>query len=775
MFRALGPAAGSDSTTARASVPPAVAARLSAFARGRRLTVNTLVQAAWAILLSRYQGRADVVFGVTHSGRPADLDGVESMVGVFINTLALPLEVGPSAPLAGWLFEVQARLSELRQFEHTPLAQALEWSGLGSRVPFETVVVFENFLVPEQQEMQVADGELSFGEPASVGAQTVFPLALIAAPEGEALSLLVRYDRRQLDEAAAARLLGHLISLLEAMPAHAEEPLAALLDRIPTAEIAQVVPPAEVRPAYVAPRTEVERRLVELCAGLFGDEQIGAHDSFLGLGGHSLIAVQLLARIREVFGVELTLGQLLDASTLGEIAARIESSQAVARLPPLAREARPARVPLSFGQRALLSFGQVPPEDPFYRVNRAVHLVGPLDRAAVERTVEELARRHEILRTSFPFDDRGERYQRIAPSAPPLRMVDLSSLEASERNQAALRTCRQHADEPFSVEEGPLFDALLVRLAPEEHLFMLSLHHVLFDEVSNGILLEELGALYSAFSTGRPSPLAEVPFQYADFTLWERGLFAGAELERQLGYWRARLDGYRPMRFPGGERDSSRPLGNAAEFFGRLPRSIHDGLQSLCAQERATSAMVALAAFHLVLARLTGTRDVASAAIFSVRTHEVAATMGPLCTMLCLRTDLAGATSFRAVLQKVRATMIEAVAHQHVASALALPTGRDLGREPLYQVLFHMVSVADGRGGLELRGLETQPLPVPRKTIKLDLELHVGEDPDGLFGRVNYSTDRFSAATVARLWQEYGRSIERGCAEPDRPFSADEI
>ncbi|HEY0606305.1 MAG TPA: amino acid adenylation domain-containing protein, partial [Herpetosiphonaceae bacterium] len=380
---------------------------LQAMARQRHLTLNTLVQGAWAVLLSRYSGQEDVTFGITVSGRPADLARSESMLGLFINTLPLRVATPRDVAVQDWLSELQSHNLSLRAYEYCTAGQIHQWSGVPGTTPlYESLLVFENYPINAALE-HTADLALTLGEVQTRGAQTHHALTVLVNVEAE-LMFRVIYDARRFDESAAQTIAAHLLAVLEQMVADARQPLQALIDHIPAQQIPIVrrLVKEERQTAQVldVQRTVVEDVLADIWTDVLGITQIDRHDNFFALGGHSLLATQVVSRIRQKFEIELPLRSLFEAQTLAELASVIEDADKEARglpVPPLVRVERTEYLPLSFGQQRMWFLNQLVPDSPFYNTPTAAWLLGTLDIEALARSLNEVVRRHENLRTTF--------------------------------------------------------------------------------------------------------------------------------------------------------------------------------------------------------------------------------------------------------------------------------------------------------------------------------------------------------------------------------------
>ncbi len=502
---------------------------------------------------------------------------------------------------------------------------------------------------------------------------------------------------------------------------------------------------------YVAPRGPVE----EAIAGVFAEvldlpaARVGAHDGFFELGGHSLLATMAVARIRARLGMDLPLRALFEAPAPAELAVHLgEAGGATA--PPIARALPGASAPLSFGQERLWFLAQLDPADTSYHEPARFRLSGPLDVGALERALAEIVRRHEVLRTTFP-DAGGVPVPRIHDGAAWRLDVMEVATEAEARRAAAAE-----AEEPFDLATGPLLRARLLRLSEREHLLLLTMHHVVSDAWSTGVLHRELGALYEAFREGRSSPLAELPVQYADFAAWQRSLLQGEVLEQQLAYWREQLRGAPALDLP---TDRPRPpvlsTRGASRRFAVAPATSR-GLGELARRAGATLFMTLLATFDALLHRTTGQRDLAVGTPIAGRTRpEIEPLVGFFVNTLVIRAAWGGDATFLDLLARVRESCLGAYAHQDVPFELLvgeLAPSRDLARTPLFQVLFTLLHAGDA---LRLGGLTVSGVGAETTTAKFELTLGIRESGDELSGELAYNTDLFDAETIDRLVARY--------------------
>jgi len=430
--------------------------------------------------------------------------------------------------------------------------------------------------------------------------------------------------------------------------------------------------------------------------------------------------------------------------------------------------------PLSFAQRRLWFLDQLEPNSPLYNIASAVRLTGALNVTALEQSLNQIVRRHESLRTTFVAKD-GHPVQVIAPELTvPLPVVDLHSLSEAEREAEALQLAIEEAQRPFDLAKGPLLRTTLLRLDEEDHILLLTMHHIISDGWSMGVFVREMGALYEALSQGRPSPLPELPIQYVDFAQWQRKWLQGEELERQLAYWKEQLAGLPPLL----ELPTDRPRPAVQRYQGAhhsfaLSKSLSQALESLSQEEGATLFMTLLAAFQTLLYRYTGQEDICVGTPIANRTRaEIEGLIGFFVNTLVLRTDLSGDPSFRELLRRVREVALGAYAHQDLPFEMLvdeLQPARDMSHSPLFQVMFVLQNAPVQ--ALELSELTLSPVETENGIAKFDLTLMMEERPEGLQGTVEYNTDLFDAATIERMVGHFQTLLEGIVADPDRPIS----
>jgi hypothetical protein len=535
-----------------------------------------------------------------------------------------------------------------------------------------------------------------------------------------------------------------------------------------------------------APRGAVEELLCGLWAEVLGRERVGVEEEFFALGGHSLLATQVTARVRECFGVEVRLRSLFERPTprgLGEEVERLvrEGAGASAAPPLTARGGGAVRGggtgggggavrAASYAQRRLWFMQQMDEGGSAYNCPGGARLVGELDVAALERALEEVVGRHEALRTSFR-EEGGEVVQVVsAPGPVRLTVHDLSAMADAEREQAVHEMAQRHAREGFDLRRGPLLRAGLLRLGAHEHVFLLTMHHIISDGWSMGILIRELGALYEAYRAGAGSPLPELEVQYGDYAEWQREWMSGEVLEQEVEWWRERLKGGEELlRLPVDRERSGEQRYVGGQVGFEVDEEESEGVRVLSRKEGCTLFMTLLAAFQVLLFYYSKQERIRVGTPVAGRGQlATEGLIGFFVNTVVMQTELGGNPTFKELLARVREAALEAYAHQEVPFEKLveeLRPVRSLNHAPLFQVSFAFQNVPSQE--LRLPGLSLTPLVIDDGTAKFELTLVMSERGERLGGTFSYNSGLFDAETVNRMVANLGVIIRRIISRPE--------
>jgi amino acid adenylation domain-containing protein/thioester reductase-like protein len=524
---------------------------------------------------------------------------------------------------------------------------------------------------------------------------------------------------------------------------------------------------------FVLPRTAVEEVLTKIWQEVLNLQHISVHDNFFEMGGHSLLATQVTSRIRDTYQFDIPLRRLFDAPTVEDLAESIEvqlKQHQEWRTWALAPVTRNQNLPLSFAQQRLWFLEQLLPDSPLYNFPQSFRLFGRVNVKALEQSINEIVRRHEVLRTTFASLN-GQSVQIIAPAVSvPIHLVDLRCLSELEKDIEIQRLRIEEFQQPFNIDRGPLLRATLIQIDAEESLLLLSIHHIIFDGWSVGVLFRELTLLYQSFANGLPSPLGELNIQYADFAVWQQQWLQGKVISEQLSYWKQQLADLPILQLP-----SHRPRPAIQTYRGaRQPlafsKSLSQAVIRFSQQEGCTLFMTLLAAFQTLLYRYTSSEDIPVGSLIANRHHqEIESLIGFFVNTLVLRSDFSGSPTFRQLLKQVREVTLEAYAHQDIPFEKLveeLEPERDLSRHPLFQICFALQNVP--MQALELSGLTINHRLEHNGTAKFDLFLELFETPDGISGWFEYSTDLFDVATISRLGENFQTLVAGIVANPDQ-------
>ncbi|MEH1785598.1 MAG: non-ribosomal peptide synthase/polyketide synthase [Nostoc sp.] len=580
----------------------------------------------------------------------------------------------------------------------------------------------------------------------------------------------VNVVRSFLKEKLPEYMLPSAIVILEALPITSN----GKLDRraLPAPDLH-----SQLSDKYVAPRNPIEEILSLIWAQVLKVDLVGIHDNFFELGGHSLLATQLVSRVRTNLKVELPLRSLFAAPTIAQLSQNIQQLQQQDLeiiAPPILKRAENAEIPLSYAQQRLWFLDKLSSNSASYNIPVGLRLVGTLNVAALQQSLIEIIHRHEALRTNFVVVD-GKPLQIIQTQTNwTVAVVDLQHLPVTEQKTAAQKLLQQQAIEPFELESEALIRATLLVLSHTEQWLLVCMHHVVSDGWSIGVFIEELQALYNAYSIGQTSPLLPLPIQYADFALWQRQWLVGEVLNSQLSYWKQQLAN--APRFLPLPTDRPRPAVqtfNGAYLEFALSSELTLRLVQLSQKQGCTLFMTLLAAYNTLLYRYTGQTDILVGTPIANRDRtEIEGLIGFFVNTLVMRTDLSENPSFNELLPRIREMALSAYAHQDLPFEMLVETlqpERDMSHTPLFQVMFGLQNAPMSE--IDLTGLTVSSLPIESSTAKFDLTLSMENTSTGLVGGWEYNTDLFDSSTIERMTGHFACLLEGIVANPSDRIS----
>lgn len=521
---------------------------------------------------------------------------------------------------------------------------------------------------------------------------------------------------------------------------------------------------ARGKESFEAPRNGNEVLLAEIWRNLLGLERVGIRESFFDVGGHSLLAIKLVSRIRSAFEVEIPLQAVFDGPTVAEMAeavARLSKGAAEAQgPPPLTASDGREELPLSFAQQRMWFLSRLETDGSTYNIPFGFVMRGGLEVERLERSLDALAARHEVLRSCFVSVDGEPKLKVIAIEPFKVEVADLEEVAPDERGQRCRSILEEEARRPFDLEKAPLIRVKAVRVSAEEWLCSMTMHHIISDGWSLEILQTELQAYYRAFGNGQEAVLKPLPVQYSEYARWQRDWLRGEVLEKEARYWRSRLAGAPALLALPADRSrpAERTLKGAQEPMA-IPVEVVEAFRGIARECGATLFMTLLAAFKVFLFKMSRVDDIVIGTPITGRNREeTEGLIGLFLNTLVLRTDLSGDPSFLDVVRRVRETSLEAYSHQDLPFERLvdeLRVERSLSHNPVFQVMFSLqekggarVSSGPSDGGED--GSLPQTFWVPGGTSKFDLDLELGEHPGGVSGTLEYATDLFEADTIRR-------------------------
>ncbi|WP_169314303.1 non-ribosomal peptide synthetase [Streptomyces piniterrae] len=733
-------------------------------------------------LLARISGQSRITVGTPTSGRGHP--DTENVIGFFVNSLALHTDLGGDPTFREALERVRRSCLDAYAHQDVPferLVAELQPRRDPSRSPlFQTMFALHDAPPPD-----LGIPGLDCARLAVPRRTSQFDLTLSLDRTDDGLTGELVYNTDLFDEDTAARMTRQFLDVLTAAVTDPDRRLSGLLVLSDeearraahlAAEAARTTEPASREPLpYRPPVTATQQLVAGVWSEVLDTPHPGIDDDFFAHGGHSILAGRIVNRLRGKTGTAIPLRLFMERPTIAALAEHLSASESTepAAIPPLERVPGPdgrCALPASFGQERLWFLSELDPRAHLaYHLTGGARIRGPLDIDALRHALTAVTRRHETLRTALRHNGAGID-QLIGPPEPmSLTRTDLSGAPDPD---AALRQLLAHqAELPFDLAEGPLFRATLATLGTDDHALLLAMHHTVSDGWSLTLLLDELTTHYTAHRDRADAALPPLSVQYADHAAWQQHRLTTGDLDDDLAYWRTHLAGLRPLPLPTDRPHPPRQTFHGATHPVHLDRNLTAALEQLAAAHGATPFMALLTAFEALLLRLSGRTDIAIGSPVAGRQHpELENLIGFFVNTLVLRTDLSGEPTFRAALERVWRTCLDAYAHQDVPFerlVSELQPQRDLSRSPLFQT---MLILNAEPAAYALPGLDVAPLRPPRRTSQFDLTLSLDRTDEGLTGDLIYNTDLFDEATAARIADHFLTLLTTAVAHPDRPL-----
>ncbi|MBY0273555.1 MAG: amino acid adenylation domain-containing protein, partial [Alphaproteobacteria bacterium] len=520
----------------------------------------------------------------------------------------------------------------------------------------------------------------------------------------------------------------------------------------------------QVGQTYEAPSNETEKKLADIWSTLLQVETIGVHDNFFALGGHSLLGIQLMSRIRQAFSKNITLKNLFENPTVAGLAKVLGGKEEKTRTaPPITPSGEIKDIPLSFAQQRLWFIDQLLPNSNLYNVPIALRLRGKLNIEALEKAFSSLVERHEILRTHFTASDDGQAYQ-VIEEAHEIRLIkeDFSHIHDVEQERCLKEEAEKEASQPFDLSQGPLLRVRVLHLGKEDYALLITLHHIVIDAWSLGIFFRELGGYYESYTDGKALSIERLPIQYKDFAVWQRNWLQGEELEKQLHYWQNRLEGAPDQIKLPTDRPRPKEMSYRGGLYrGKIEGSVVKRLRALAQEKNCSLFMVLLAAFQVLLHRYSGQDDIVVGSPVANRHYkEIEGLIGFFVNTLAYRSFYTENQNFEDYLLQTRNSTLSAYEHQDVPFEQLvdyLKIEREPNRNPIFQVLFGFQQAQS----MKLNNLNINSVNLGHYISKFDLSVTAVEDKeDVVWFECEYSEDLFNEKTIAQLSTHYERCLD---------------
>ena len=758
---------------------------LQAFAKKQQTTVNTLMQLAWGILLNAYTEQEHVMFGATISGRPAEVPGIESMVGLFINAIPVKISINPDDKVIKLIESLHQSFQTSMSYGYLPLTQIQAQSKVKAGMTmFDSLLAFENFPIEAAMEVNNEPSEDAITvDDIGGNEQTNFKLTFTVSLQ-QSLVVQLGFYQEQFSIATIETLLAQLKHILMGLTRCERVSELRVVDEVLKAQYRQLrldsqkveleQPSGEETDgeSYVAPTSATETKLSEIWSEILGLERIGINDNFFDFGGNSIKAMRVASSVNEQFNVENILRALFEHSTVKALADHIDKqAKSLYETITMVESNQPA--PLSFAQQRLWFIDQLEPGNSQYNMPAGLVLTGNLDIAALQSVFDALVQRHLVMQTNYARNEDGP-YQIVhRDKTVDIERVDLTAIGEDQLRTEVERLFRAQATKPFDLARDLMIRVMLIDLAEHKHVLLYTMHHVASDGWSMGILNREFVALYNAFSKGRLNPLPSLEIQYADFARWQRESFTQERISQLLDFWKTELHGIPALH--GIPLDRARPA--KPDYRGdacarQIGNKLVDGLNKLCSQHDVTLFMLLESAFAYLLSQYSGEDDIVIGCPIAGRNHrKIEPLIGLFINTLVFRHRFSEVADFGDVLAQTKKKSLGAFANQELPFEMIvdeLQLKRSLSHNPIFQIMFVLQN--NEQTVPVLSGLELSGLPGGESIIKFDLELTASENDLGMSLNWSYATSLFNASTIEIMANHFEQLLQALVDNPAMPL-----
>ncbi len=744
------------------------------------VTVNTVIQVIWGILLGKYNDATDAVFAATVSGRPADLKGVERIVGLFINAIPVRIQMRQGQTTEALLQKTHHDAAENKDYHYYSLADIQSETLLKQRL-LDHLLIFESY--PDLGKSE-GRGETEFViDEFEQFELTNYDLSVQVFPE-ETFHFCVIYNASVYEQNIIEKIEPHLKTIIESIlkDAEVEPSQIALLSpdeqetyRKAANEINESLLKLPVQrdgarslsAVYAEPENEAQEKLVSIWKEVMNVGTLGIDDNFFELGGHSLMATRIVSRIHKIFEVEITLQEFFDRPNVRKLS-EVISRHAAAAYSEIEVIPEQEDYEVSHSQRRLWILDRM--EENFIAYNQSAGFLfkGDMDIPALKRAVRSVCRRHESLRTVFVMKDGTPRQKIQAASQVEITETDLSRAENKE--DIAKNYARKEATLPFDLEKGPLLRVSILRLTDDSRLLLINIHHIICDGWSVVLFENEILTLYKSFTEGHEADLSPLKIQYKDYSAWHNRLLESENIRAHQAYWHQKLSGELPvLNLP---TDYPRPAtlsykGNTVTHV--LNAELSASLDQFCREKQVSLFMTLLAGAKVLLHRYTGQNDIIIGSPIAGRIHpDLEHQIGFFVNTLALRDTVLGDESFMTLLSKVKQTTLEAYQHQvYPFDKLVeeLDVQRDISRSPIFDVMLVLQNTDEIK--TDLPNVEIKPFAYETGVSQFDLTLIFTQDEGKLRLDMNCNTDLFANETILRMGRHFEEVLKSILSAPE--------